>query len=96
MLKKKELVEFVSHDADISLEAANRAFDAFIDNIKKEIVQGGTVKLIGFGIFEPSQRTARKGRNPYSGDLIAIDSKVTVKFRPTKYFREALNGKSIS
>ncbi len=41
MLKKKELVEFVSNDADISLEAANRAFDAFIENIKKELLQGG-------------------------------------------------------
>ncbi|MCB0418866.1 MAG: HU family DNA-binding protein, partial [Bdellovibrionales bacterium] len=67
-----------------------RVIDAVIDTTRVKIKRGEEVRLVGFGTFVRSKRSARKGRNPQTGEEIQIKSQWVPKFRPGKEFKEYL------
>src|SRR3546814_4831388 len=56
----------------ISKADAGRALEAFIGAVKTTLKKKGTVTLVGFGTFAVSERAARTGRNPRTGEAIKI------------------------
>lgn len=90
-MNKSELIEAIAKSADISKASAGRALDAALDGIKSALAQGQEVTLVGFGSFYTSQREARSGRNPRTGDVIRIDAAKMPKFRPGKALKDAVN-----
>lgn len=62
------------------------ALDFTIAEITAELLRGGDVKLAGFGTFEVKERKDRIGRNPKTGEPIAIKSHKAVVFRPARHF----------
>ena len=59
-------------------------------SITKALKKGDTVTLIGFGTFKVTQRNARKGRNPQTGEEIDIKASKAPKFTPGKALKEAV------
>ena len=90
-MNKTELIDHIASKADISKAAAGRSLDAMIAAIKTTLKKGNSVTLVGFGTFAVSQRAARTGRNPRTGEAIKIKKAKVPKFRPGKALKDALN-----
>lgn len=92
-LNKTQLVSAVADDTGLTKVDAEKAIKSTIDTIKKELSDGGSVTLIGFGTFSVIQRAARTGKNPQTGETIKIPSKKVPKFKPGKDLSEAVDTK---
>ena len=87
-MTKAEIIEKMTKDADISKAAAKKAFESFIDSVKKTLKKGNKVTLVGFGTFSVSKRKARAGRNPRTGEPIKIKASKSSKFTAGKSFKD--------
>lgn len=90
-MNKTELIEYISAKADLSKADASRALEAFIGAVKTSLKNNETVTLVGFGTFAVSERAARSGRNPRTGETIDIKEARVPKFRPGKALKDAVN-----
>jgi DNA-binding protein HU-beta len=90
-MNKTELIEQVAKEAGISKAAASKAIDAFTDSVTAALKSGDTVTLIGFGTFAVSERAARTGRNPQTGQELKIAARKAPVFRAGKALKDALN-----
>ena len=89
-MNKSELIDEIADAADLSKAAAGRALDAATDAIAKALSKGDSVALVGFGTFSISERAARKGRNPRTGEVIMIAASKTPKFKAGKALKDAV------
>lgn len=64
--------------------------DAFTDEITKVLRTGDKVNITGFGVFKVSDRKAREGRNPKTGETIQIKASKKPKFTAGKLLKEAI------
>ena len=90
-MNKAELVAAVAEKAEISKKDAEAAVKAFTDVIAEELKKGEKVQLVGFGTFEVSEREAREGRNPLTGEKIKIPASKAPKFKAGKALKDSLN-----
>ena len=90
-MNKTELVAAVAEQADISKKDAEKALKAFVDVVTEEMKKGEKVQLVGFGTFEVSERAAREGRNPQTGETMKIAASVAPKFKPGKALKDEIN-----
>ena len=67
-MNKTELVAAMAEQAEMTKKDAEKALTAFTEVVAKELKNGGKVQLVGFGTFEVSERSAREGRNPQTGE----------------------------
>ena len=80
-MNKAELVAAMAEQAGLSKKDAEAALKAFTDVVSDELKNGGKVQLVGFGTFEVSERAAREGRNPQSGEVMKIAASKAPKFK---------------
>lgn len=80
-MNKADLIDAMAAEAGISKAAAKKALDAFTDKVTETLASGGRVSLVGFGTFSTSERSAREGRNPQTGQTIKIPAKTVAKFK---------------
>ena len=92
-MNKTELVEAIAKQAGLSKKASDDAVKAFVETVTKELKKGEKVTLIGFGTFEVSKRSARKGRNPQTGAEIKIKASKAPKFKAGKALKDSVNKK---
>ena len=90
-MNKTELIAAVAEKAEISKKDAEKAVKAFTDAVAEELAKGGKVQLVGFGNFEVSERPAREGRNPRTGETMTIEASKTPKFKPGKALKDEIN-----
>lgn len=90
-MNKNDLIEVMAQSADISKNAASRALDAFVNSVTESLQERKDVVLVGFGSFKSSQRVARTGRNPQTGEPMQIPASIVVRFSAGKKLKEALN-----
>ena len=90
-MTKAELVTMVAEKADLTKKDAEKAVKAFTDAVAEELAKGGKVQLVGFGNFEVSERPAREGRNPRTGETMTIAASKTPKFKPGKALKDEIN-----
>lgn len=64
--------------------------DAFTDEITKALRKGEKINITGFGIFKVSDRKAREGVNPRTGEKIQIKASKKPKFTAGKLLKEAV------
>ena len=79
-MTKQEFVDQVADRAGLSKKDASDAVDAFLDTIESALRRGSEVSFSGFGKFGVSNRSAREGRNPATGEPIHIDASRVPKF----------------
>ena len=90
-MNKTELIAAVAEKAEISKKDAEKAVKAFTDAVAEELAKGGKVQLVGFRNFEVSERPAREGRNPRTGETMTIAASKTPKFKPGKALKDEIN-----
>ena len=90
-MNKKDLIEKIAANADISKVKAGKGLDSVLESIKESLKDGDGVQLVGFGNFQVVEREARNGRNPQTGKTIKIPAKKVVKFKVGKALKDAVN-----
>lgn len=91
-MKKEELIENVAAEAGLSKKDSHAAVNAVFDTMAKALENGDDhIQLIGFGTFRVSERGARKGRNPQTGETITIKAHKAITFKAGRKLREAIN-----
>ena len=93
-MNKSELIDHVSVTTSIDKKTATAAVGAVLDGIVATVKGGNKVSLLGFGVFTPTSRAARQGRNPRTGAPVKIGASKGVRFAPGSPFKAALNAKS--
>ena len=91
-MSRADLVQAVAADMDVAQGRATEAVDAVLHAIERGLSQGQEVRLAGFGTFAVSTRKATTGRNPRTGEVIAVPQTRSVRFRPGKPLRDAVSG----
>jgi len=93
-MNKSELVDQIADKADLSKAAAERALNAFTDTVTDTLAgnKDEKITLVGFGTFSTSERAARTGRNPQTGETINIPATTVPKFKPGKSLKDAVKG----
>lgn len=90
-MNRTELVAAMAEKTQLSKKDAEAALKAFVDVVSEEMKKGEKVQLVGFGTFEVSERAAREGRNPQTGETMQIKASKTPKFTAGKALKDALN-----
>jgi DNA-binding protein HU-beta len=80
IVRKDDLARDVAAKSGLEIGQAKRAVEATLKSIEEQIGQGNEVSLTGFGKFSVSQRAARQGRNPRTGESMQIAAKSVPKF----------------
>ena len=90
-MNKTELIAAVAEKAEISKKDSEKALKAFIDVVTEQLKAGDKVQVVGFGTFEVSERAAREGRNPQTGETLKIEACKAPKFKAGKALKDAIN-----
>jgi DNA-binding protein HU-beta len=89
-MNKTELIAKVAEQTNFTKKDAQKAVEAVLDAITEALKNGENVQLIGFGNFEIRERSARKGRNPQTGEEIEIAASKVPAFKPGKALKEVV------
>lgn len=90
-MNKTELIAAVAEKAEISKKDSEKALKAFVDVVTEQLKTGDKVQVVGFGTFEVSERAAREGRNPQTGETMKIAACKAPKFKAGKALKDAIN-----
>lgn len=90
-MKKAELIEAVVAATGLTKADATRAVDATFEVITNTLAKGDKVPVVGFGTFAVTQRAAREGRNPRTGEPVKIAARKAVTFKPGSALKDAVN-----
>jgi len=91
-MNKTDLVNAMAEKAELSKKDSEGALKAFVEVVTAELKKGGKVQLVGFGTFEVSERAAREGRNPRTGETMKIAACKAPRFKAGKALKDAVNG----
>ena len=90
-MNKTELIAAIAEKTELSKKDAEKALKAFTDVVVEELQKGEKIQLVGFGTFEVSERAARPGRTPRSGEEMTIPASKAPKFKAGKALKDSLN-----
>jgi DNA-binding protein HU-beta len=91
IVTKSEFVDQVADRAGLSKKDAGDAVDAMLETIESALKRGSDVVFSGFGKFSVSDRGAREGRNPATGEKIQIAASRVPKFTAGAALKKAVN-----
>ena len=89
-MSKSEFVDKVAAESGLSKKDAGAAVDAVLKTIEGELKSGGEVTFTGFGKFHVAQRGAREGRNPRTGETMAIAATKVPRFTAGSGLKKAI------
>lgn len=89
-MRKSDLVKAVSKKAQLSESQSGVVVNAVFDSIQDALAGGDEVAITGFGTFRISERGAREGRNPQTGERITIPSRRSPSFKPGTQLKRAV------
>ncbi len=90
-MTKSELSDAIAKKSGLSKTDASKALAAALESITEALKAGEKVALIGFGTFSVSQRAARTGKNPQTGEALAIPASNAAKFKAGQQLKVAVN-----
>ena len=90
-MKRADFVAHVAGEGAMTKRIAEAAVGAVFASIAEALARGEDVTVAGFCRFAPTERPAREGRNPRTGERIAIGPSSGVSFKAGKVLREAVN-----
>ena len=91
MAGKADIIDDIANSAGLTRRQATDAFQATIDSISSALRKGERVQIPGFGSFSVSERAARTGRNPATGESIKIKASKNVRFKGGREMKDSLN-----
>ena len=91
-MNKTELVAAMAKETNLSKKDVEAVLKYFtLDVVASELKKGGKIQLVGFGTFEVSERAAREGRNPQTGETMKIAASKAPKFKAGKALKDMVN-----
>ena len=92
-MNKPDLVEHLVEQHELTRRFARDLVDDVLNRIVEAAQKGEEVSLHGFGKFKVTERAARKGRNPRTGEPVKIAASRTLKFTPARTLKASMNKK---
>ncbi len=89
-MDKRELVAAASNRTGQTQAVASDVLAAAVEAIVAAVAHGETVRLAGFGTFEPIRRAPRTARNPRTGEPVPVPERVLPIFRPSPRFKDVV------
>ena len=90
-MNKSELIKTLSEETNIPIEEAAMVVNTFVDNMKEALADGDRVEIRGFGSFKVKEYGSYAGRNPRTGEKVAVEPNRLPFFRAGKELKEYLN-----
>jgi len=87
-MNKAELIDEVILYTGLTRTESGEAVNAIMLVITDSLARGEKVTLVGFGTFRVTERKARRGRNPQTGEAIQISAKKVPVFKAGKNLRK--------
>ena len=91
-MNKTELIDALAERYDGNRREAEKALEAVLDTITRQVVKGDKVSITGFGSFEKRTREARWVRNPQTGERIKAKKKTVPRFKAGQQFKDVTSG----
>ena len=91
MIRSELVTHLAAENAGLNVRDIEAIVECFFDDIIEQLAANGRVELRGFGTFSTRARDGRTGRNPRTGDAVAVASKRVPYFKPGKEMRDRLN-----
>jgi DNA-binding protein HU-beta len=92
-MNKSELIEAIASATELTKADSERALNAFIETVTETVKNGEKLTIPGFGSFSVTERKARTGRNPQTGEPVKIAASKAPKFSAGSGFKAAVNTK---
>lgn len=92
-LTKADIAESICNQCGCPKNRSHELLETTLGLIRQSLISGEDVLISGFGKFYVKGKTARKGRNPATGNDITLGARRVVTFRCSPVLRERLNGK---
>jgi integration host factor subunit beta len=90
-MNKSELIRTLAEERNISMDEATDIVNIFFDSMKNALINGDRVEIRGFGSFKIKEYNGYQGRNPRTGEKVAVKPKRLPFFRAGKDLREYVN-----
>lgn len=90
-MNKTDLINAVAGATGMTKVDSEKSVKATLDAITNQLASGESVSLIGFGTFSVSERSARVGKNPRTGESLEIPAKRVAKFKAGKALADSVN-----
>ena len=90
-LTRADLCETVHHEVGLTRQDCAGLVERTLELVVEALEAGETVKLSGFGVFQVRAKRARMGRNPKTGESVALPAKHVPHFKPGKELRERVS-----
>lgn len=90
-MNKQDLISSVADQSGLTKADAGKAVEAVFEAITESLKKGDEVRLVGFGTFSVSKRKASTGRNPRTGETMAIKASSQPKFKAGKGLKDSVN-----
>jgi DNA-binding protein HU-beta len=87
---KTALIAQIADKMQISQSQAEKFLNMFIETVTDNLKKGTEVTITGFGTFRKTNRKARKGVNPKTGESMNIAASTSVSFKTGKTLKEAV------
>ena len=91
LVNKAELISVMAEKSGLTKKDTEKALNSFIEAVEEALENGDKVQLVGFGTFEVRERSARKGRNPQTGEEIDIPAASVPAFKAGKALKDSIN-----
>ena len=89
-MNKTELIDKVAAASGATKTDTKKVIDAFFDEITKSLKKGEPVQFVGFGTFKVTERKARDGRNPRTGETMKIAARKVPSFSAGASLKDAV------
>ena len=94
-MTRSDLVEeLAARFSQLAHRDAEHAVKTLLDAMSDTLARGNRIEIRGFGSFSINRRPPRMGRNPRSGESVAIPEKRVPHFKPGKALREAVEARN--
>ncbi len=90
-MNKSELIKALAEETNLPMEDASMVVNTFVNCMKDSLLAGERVEIRGFGSFKVKEYEGYTGRNPKTGESVAVESKRLPFFRAGKELKEYLN-----
>jgi integration host factor subunit beta len=91
VIRSELVTHLAAENSGLTVRDIEAIVECFFDDIIEQLAANGRVELRGFGTFSTRARDSRTGRNPRTGDAVAVASKRVPYFKPGKEMRDRLN-----
>ena len=91
VIRSELVTQLAAENSGLTVRDIDAIVECFFNDIIEQLAANGRVELRGFGTFSTRARDSRTGRNPRTGDAVAVASKRVPYFKPGKEMRDRLN-----